>query len=197
MDWWINVHYKYCRYRYVLHSLVIMSSATDCDTTCTPVQESSYILDCNVQDSCCYNALLHNGITSTPAQVIFNLSCIPMQESSSYTTVNNEISSTTIQESSYIAVKSEITSISVQESSNSSSQTQTKSVTHIHVLLCKKLAATLTMRSHTHQWKKAAICVIVKWFALWYSMGKLSQASARKPWHVHKLNFTIMKDILC
>lgn len=46
--------------------------------------------------------------------------CIPAQESRSYTTVNNEILYTTMQESSYISVKNEIAIIiPVQESYNS------------------------------------------------------------------------------
>ena len=57
-----------------MHTSSIMSTAADCDTTWTPVQESSY-------------ASLHK------------ITCTPVQESS-YASVNNDIKCTPLQKSS-------------------------------------------------------------------------------------------------
>ena len=74
-----------------MHTLTIMSSAADCDTTCTSMQESNYTSASNVQES---SNTIYASINSA-------IMCTTMQElQGSYTTVNKEITSSPMEESS-------------------------------------------------------------------------------------------------
>ena len=130
-----------------MHTLTIMSSAADCDTTCTPVQESSYTSTSNVQE-----------ISNTPIYASVNneimCTCTTMQ-GSSYTTVNDEITSTPVQESSYITDNNEIASIPVEESSNP--------VTNMVSDSCHSTCTPVEESSYMHDHNEMVCIVVTPW----------------------------------